>query len=56
MPAKDIYHQAVKHALLKDGWTILSEDYVLEYDGDKLYADIAAQKYSNNEVLKQWIN
>nr|WP_318734509.1 element excision factor XisH family protein [Roseofilum sp. Belize BBD 4] len=22
MPAKDIYHDAVKHALIKDGWTI----------------------------------
>jgi XisH protein len=22
MPAKDIYHDAVKNALIKDGWTI----------------------------------
>jgi hypothetical protein len=44
MPAKDIYHEAVKQALLKDGWQILKEDYTLEYGGDKLYADIAASK------------
>ncbi len=23
MPAKDVFHQAVRHALEKDGWTIL---------------------------------
>ncbi|NJK73217.1 MAG: XisH protein [Oscillatoriales cyanobacterium RU_3_3] len=44
MPAKDIYHNAVKQALVKDGWSILAEDYMLEYGGDKLYPDIAAEK------------
>ncbi len=44
MPAKDIYHNAVKFALVKDGWEILTEDYSLEYGGDRLYVDIAAEK------------
>ncbi|BDA71271.1 hypothetical protein CAL7716_054370 [Calothrix sp. PCC 7716] len=44
MPAKDIYHEAVKQALTKDGWKILGEGYTLEYGGDNLYADIAAEK------------
>jgi regulator of RNase E activity RraB len=44
MPAKDIYHNAVKFALIKDGWGILKEDYTLEYGGDRLYVDIAAEK------------
>lgn len=44
MPAKDIYHNAVRFALIKDGWEILAEDYALEYGGDRLYADIAAEK------------
>lgn len=44
MPAKDIYHEAVKQALIKDGWKILGEGYTLEYEGDHLYADIAAEK------------
>ena len=26
MPAKDIYHDVVKNALIKDGWTILTAD------------------------------
>ncbi|NEP13974.1 MAG: XisH protein [Symploca sp. SIO2C1] len=44
MPAKDIYHNAVRFALIKDGWSILAENYSLEYGGDRLYVDIAAEK------------
>ncbi len=44
MPAKDIYHDAVKQALIKDGWLIVAENYILEYGGDKLYPDLAAEK------------
>ncbi|NER00078.1 MAG: XisH protein, partial [Cyanothece sp. SIO2G6] len=44
MPAKDIYHHAVKCALIKDCWVILAEDYALTYGGDRVYADIAAEK------------
>jgi XisH protein len=44
MPAKDIYHNAVRFALVKDGWQILKDDYTLEYGGDRLYVDIAAEK------------
>ena len=28
--AKDIYHQAIKNALVKDGWTITADPYPLE--------------------------
>ena len=44
MPAKDIYHNAFKSALIKDGWNILAEDYILAYGSDRLYADLAAEK------------
>ncbi|NEO40211.1 MAG: XisH protein [Moorea sp. SIOASIH] len=44
MPAKDIYHNAVRFALVKDGWEILTDDYTLEYGGERLYVDIAAEK------------
>ncbi len=44
MPAKDIYHDCVKQALIKDGWTILKENYELEYQGDSLYPDFAVEK------------
>ena len=44
MPAKDIYHEAVKNALIKDGWTIIADPYTIEYEGDNLYADLLAEK------------
>ncbi|MGI0493909.1 element excision factor XisH family protein [Alkalinema pantanalense CENA528] len=44
MPAKDIYHRTVREVLLKDGWRILQEDYELEYGGDSLYPDFAAER------------
>jgi hypothetical protein len=44
MPAKDIYHDVVKNALIKDGWTILANSYTLEYEDDNLYADLLAEK------------
>ncbi|OUC12212.1 MAG: XisH protein [Alkalinema sp. CACIAM 70d] len=44
MPAKDIYHKTVREVLLKDGWRILQEDYELEYGGDSLYPDFAAER------------
>ena len=36
MPAKDIYHDVVKNALIKDCWTILADSYTLEYEDDNL--------------------
>jgi hypothetical protein len=30
MPARDIYHNAVKAALIADGWTITHDPYRLE--------------------------
>ena len=44
MPAKDLYHDAAKQALIHDGWTILRENYELKYRGDTLYPDLAAEK------------
>lgn len=44
MPKRDTYHDVVKAALIKDGWRIISENYLLEYGGDRLYADIAAEQ------------
>ncbi|XWK87857.1 MAG: XisH family protein [Phormidium sp.] len=44
MPAKDIYHEAVKNALIKDGWTITADPYTIQYEDAELYADLAAEK------------
>lgn len=44
MPAKDIYHQPVKNALIRDGWTITNDPYFIKYEDAELYADLAAEK------------
>lgn len=44
MPAKDIYHDAVKNALIKDGWTIIADPYRIKYKDAELFADLAAEK------------
>ena len=52
MPAKDIYHEAVKNALIKDGWTITADPYPLEYEDVELYPDLAVEKFIS-ETHKQ---
>jgi hypothetical protein len=44
MPAKDLYHNAIKNALITDGWTILADPYRIEYQDDLLLADLAAAR------------
>lgn len=44
MPAKDTYHDAVKNALIKDGWTITADPYPIKYEEIKLFADLAGEK------------
>ncbi len=42
--AKDLFHQAVKTALIKDGWTITSDPLIIRIDRIKLEIDLAAEK------------
>ncbi len=44
MPAKDLYHDVVKNALIKDGWSITADPYFIKYEDAELYADLAAEK------------
>lgn len=44
MPAADFIHDAVKNALIKDGWTITADPYTLEYEEIKVFADLAAER------------
>lgn len=44
MPAKDIYHNNVRTALEKDGWTITKDPLTLEIGGRSLFVDLAAEK------------
>ena len=44
MPARDVYHYAVKNALIKDGWRILADPYKIKYKDAELFADLAVEK------------
>ncbi|BBD54932.1 MULTISPECIES: XisH family protein [Planktothrix] len=55
MPAKDIYHEAVKNALIKDGWTITADPYPLEYEDVELYPDLAVEKVISEEQKQRKI-
>lgn len=44
MPAKDLYHDAVKNALIKDGWTITDDPLILSVGKRDLFVDLGAEK------------
>lgn len=44
MPQRDLYHENVKNALIKDGWTITDDPFRIQYKGDTLFADLGAEK------------
>ena len=44
MPKLDIIHNAVKNALIKDGWVITDDPYVIQYRKTTLYADLGAEQ------------
>ncbi|MCF2150698.1 XisH family protein [Desmonostoc muscorum LEGE 12446] len=44
MPAKDIYHDCVKNALIKDGWKITHDPLSLKIGKKDIFIDLAAEK------------
>jgi hypothetical protein len=44
MPRLDFIHNAVKNSLIKDGWSVTDDPYVIEYRKTKLYADLGAER------------
>jgi hypothetical protein len=44
MPAKNIYHGVVVHALKADGWEITHDPLTLSYGGKDLYVDLGAER------------
>lgn len=44
MPAKDIFHDAVKNGLLKEGWTITADPLFIQFGEVDIYIDIGADK------------
>jgi XisH protein len=62
--AKDLFHHAVKNALIKDGWLITDDPLFLKVGGVEFYIDLGAEKLiaaeRNNEKIaveiKSFIN
>ena len=44
MPAKDLYHEQVKNALIKDGWTITHDPFRIAVGFRDVYIDLGAEQ------------
>ncbi|MCU0494895.1 MAG: XisH family protein [Chloroflexaceae bacterium] len=44
MPARDIYHEPIKAALLNAGWIITHDPFRIEYRGDQGFIDLGAER------------
>ena len=44
MPARDKFHDSVRNALIKDGWTITDDPLTLKFGETELYVDLGAEK------------
>lgn len=49
MSRKDTYHEAVKRALINDGWTISHDPFPIIYEGTAVSTDLGAEKVTQNE-------
>ncbi len=44
MPAKDVYHDNAKHALVKEGWEVTDDPLRLDWDDTPLFIDLGAEQ------------
>ncbi|MGI2902224.1 element excision factor XisH family protein [Tolypothrix sp. VBCCA 56010] len=44
MPARDIYHNAVRKALEKEDWQIIKDPFIIRWGTRDLYIDLGAEK------------
>ncbi len=55
MPALDLYHNAAKQALIKDGWTITHDPLHLRWGRKDMYVDLGAKRLMIAERSEQKI-
>ncbi|NER24816.1 MAG: fatty-acid synthase [Symploca sp. SIO1B1] len=55
MPRLDFYHNVVRVALIKDGWTITDDPLTVEFEDLTVYADLGAQKIIGAQKYQQKI-
>src|SRR5215212_2856877 len=44
VPSRDLYHDAVKAALLKDGWTITHDPFTITFGRRRVFVDLGAER------------
>ncbi len=44
MSARDTYHEIIKNALIKEGWTIIRDPYTIKYEEIQLFADLLVDR------------
>lgn len=44
MPAKDIYHEQVKSALVNDGWVVTHDPYTIAFGQRNVFVDFGAER------------
>ena len=49
VPARDIYHDTVKHALQQDGWSITHDPFPLQIGKKRLSVDLGAERLISAE-------
>ncbi|MFM7440580.1 MAG: element excision factor XisH family protein [Snowella sp.] len=45
MPARDSSHEAIKQAVINDGWVITDDPYVISYGDRFLFVDLGANRF-----------
>lgn len=55
MPVRDIYHNQVKNALIKDGWKITDDPLILSIGKKDVFVDLGAEKLIGAEKENQKI-
>ncbi|WMP16726.1 element excision factor XisH family protein [Thiothrix lacustris] len=57
MPARDIYHNTVKHALEKGGWNVTADPFLLRAGAISMYVDLGAERLlaANRNEEKRFI-
>ena len=55
MPAKDIYHDVVKNALIKDEWTVTNDPFRLKWGARELFVDLGLSKLIAAQKAEQKI-
>jgi hypothetical protein len=53
MPRKDEIHEAVRNALVKDGWTITDDPFRIVYEDADVYADLRVVKTQAGGLIQE---